>query len=165
VRYIILGQRSCSITLFYVILLFKSNLRLGRFELYYVPENSITSRSEQGEPVKIFAPGPTFRCNVQNFDILAGDNDEPVIAIHPSSHFVSNNSDSKREGKIILNGLCHQVSSSTSTTYSSLITETNSALLWGSFYPIWQVLHLLHHSGKWSTLDVNRWSPRAEDLA
>ena len=128
-RYIILGQRPCSTTLVYAILLLQSNLRLGRFELYHVPENSITSRLEQGEPVKISALGPTFRYNVQNFDILAGDNDEPAIAIHPASHFVSNNSDSKREGINILNGLCHQVSPSTSTTYSSLSTETNSALL------------------------------------
>ena len=128
-RYIILGQRPCSTTLFYVILLFKSDLSLGRFELYHVPEYSITSGLEQGEPVKVSAPGPIFICKVQNFDILAGDNDEPVIAIHPSSNFVSSNSDSKREGIEILTGLCHQVSPCTGTTHSSLSTETNSALL------------------------------------
>jgi len=109
-RHITSGQRPCSTTLFYVILLFESNLRLGRFELYHVPENSITSRLEQGEPVKISALGPIFICKVQSFDILAGDNDEPVIAIHPASHFVSNNSDNTREGVNILNGLCHRVS-------------------------------------------------------
>ena len=97
-------------TLFYVILPFKSNLCLGRLELYHVPEYSITSRLEQGEPIKISAPGPLFICKVQNFDILAGDNDEPVIAIHPSSHSVSNSSDNTREGITILNGLCHRVS-------------------------------------------------------
>jgi len=84
---------------------------------------------EQGEPVKTSAPGPIFRYKAQNFDILTGDNDEPVIAIHPSSHFVSKNSNSKREGLEILNGLCHQVIPSTSTIYSSLSTETNLALL------------------------------------
>jgi len=61
VHHIISGQRPCSTMLFYVTLLFKSNLRLGRIELYHVPENSITSRLEQGEPVKISAPGPIFR--------------------------------------------------------------------------------------------------------
>jgi hypothetical protein len=109
-RYIVLGQRPCSATLVYVTPLFKSNLCLGRFELYHVPEYCITSGLEQGEPVKISVPGPRFICKVQNFDILAGDNDEPVIAIHPSSKFVLNNSDNTPEGISILNGLCHRVS-------------------------------------------------------
>ena len=131
-RYITSGQRSCSTTLFYVILLFRSNPCLGGLELYYIPENSIAWRlgtERGGKPVKISALGPIVKCKVQNFDILAGDNDEPVIAIHPSSNFVSRNYDVKREGINILNGLCHQVSPSTSTTYSSLSRETNSALL------------------------------------
>ena len=57
--YITSGQRSCSTTPVYAILLFQSNLRLGRLELYYGPENCITSRLElEGEPVKISAPDP-----------------------------------------------------------------------------------------------------------
>jgi len=54
---------------------------------------------------------------MQNFDILGGDDDEPVIAIHPSSNFVSKGSESKQEGIEILNGLCHQVCPPTNITY------------------------------------------------
>ena len=52
----------------------------------------------------------------QNFDILAGNDDEPIIAFHLSSTIcedgsVSQNSDIKTDsrGMEVLNGLCDQV--------------------------------------------------------
>lgn len=50
---------------------------------------------------------------MQNFDVLVGNNDEPVISIHPSSSFAPQNSESKQEGHGIgvLNELCQKVSS------------------------------------------------------
>jgi hypothetical protein len=95
---------------------------------------------------------------VQNFDILAGDNDEPIIIAHLSSSFVSQNSDSERAGHDIdvLNGLCQKVSffrkhSLFITEHGDeyqLFTEANS-ILYGTYY-----VNLLHHFRKW--LNVNR---------
>jgi len=97
-----------------------SNLCLGGFELWYPRKfryicrgEMVNNRRWEVSLVMISMLGLIFKSKVQNFDILAGNNDEPVIAIHPSSSFVPQNSDSKQEehGIYVLNGLCRKVSS------------------------------------------------------
>ena len=70
----------------------------------------------------------------QNFDIFAGDNDEPIIALHSPSTLCEDTSSlpphsfvvqSNGHGIEALNGLCQKVRDYCMTVYSSLKAKMN----------------------------------------